>query len=41
MRIKVGSTSMFSTSNLNDGIFIVKLVTINETEIGTKIIVKN
>ncbi|MFV8375053.1 T9SS type A sorting domain-containing protein [Flavobacterium sp. LB1P71] len=35
------SAYVFSTSNLSDGIYIVKLTTIDKTEIGTKIIVKN
>jgi len=35
------STYKFSTSNLNDGIYIVKLTTSDKSEIGTKIIVKN
>jgi hypothetical protein len=32
---------VFSTSNLSDGIYIVKLTTNDKTEMGTKIIVKN
>jgi hypothetical protein len=35
------SSYTFSTSNLNDGIYIVKLTTSDKSEIGTKIIVKN
>ena len=35
------SSYTFSTSNLSDGIYIVKLVTADKSETGTKIIVKN
>ncbi|MFM9827029.1 T9SS type A sorting domain-containing protein [Flavobacterium sp.] len=35
------SSYTFSTSNLSDGIYIVKLTTTDKSEIGSKIIVKN
>ena len=35
------SSYSFSTSNLSDGIYIVKLTTTDKSEMGTKIIVKN
>jgi hypothetical protein len=35
------SSYVFSTSNLNDGIYIVKLTTTDKAEMGIKVIVKN
>jgi hypothetical protein len=42
-KIGLGSKTnySFSTSNLSDGIYIVKLETNEKTEIGQKVIVKN
>jgi hypothetical protein len=42
-RSKLGTDSdiLFSTSNLSDGIYFVKLSTANKSEMGIKIIVKN
>ncbi|TDD93543.1 T9SS type A sorting domain-containing protein [Flavobacterium cellulosilyticum] len=40
-RLGTDSTYVFSTSNLSDGIYIMKITTRDKTEMGTKIIVKN
>jgi hypothetical protein len=40
-RLGTDSSYVFSTSDLSDGIYIVKLTSIDKMEMGTKIIVKN
>jgi hypothetical protein len=40
-RLGTNSTYAFSTANLSEGIYIVKLITDDKAEMGTKIIVKN